>query len=143
MIKENRYTRELTVPSSAIDVLGHANNVTYLHWVQDVAIEHWNLIATKEQQETLFWVVARHEIDYKRPALEGDELILTTWIGETSPRASKRHTEISRKKDGKIITKVLTVWSPIDRQTKRPTKVNPDDYVAVSSLKVNIPLTCV
>lgn len=134
MVIDNKYIKELTVPSSAIDVLGHANNVTYLHWVQDVAIEHWNQIATKEQQESLLWVVSRHEIDYKRPALENDELIITTWIGSTSPKISKRHTEITRKKDKKLITKVISHWSPIDRKTKRPTRVNPDDYIGISCL---------
>jgi len=36
-----RYSHDFQVPESAIDALGHVNNVEYLRWVQDVAGAHW------------------------------------------------------------------------------------------------------
>ena len=35
------FSHEFQVPASAIDALGHANNVEYVRWVQDVAGAHW------------------------------------------------------------------------------------------------------
>jgi len=49
-------------------MLGHVNNVVFLRWVQDAAVAHWFAKATQEDQESLFWVVLRHEIDHKHPA---------------------------------------------------------------------------
>ncbi len=65
---------EMTVPvlPNDIDEQNHVNNIVYLRWVQDVATAHWQAIASPEAQERIGWVVLRHEIDYKMPAMLGD-----------------------------------------------------------------------
>ena len=35
----------IAIEPSDIDQLGHVNNVTYLRWVQDVAVAHWQSVA--------------------------------------------------------------------------------------------------
>ena len=45
------------VHASDIDELGHVNNVTYLRWIQEVAIAHWESIAdaaTRAELQTRF-----------------------------------------------------------------------------------------
>jgi acyl-CoA thioester hydrolase len=66
---------ELTIPvePADIDELGHANNVAYLRWVQDVAAARCRVIASVEDQAELQWVVVRHEIDYKHSAFKARE----------------------------------------------------------------------
>lgn len=113
----------ITVEPSDIDALGHVNNVVYLRWVQDAAVAHWRHAALPEDQEALLWVVTRHEIDYKRPALLGDKIIARTWVGAAVRRAFDRHTQILRASDQKILAQARTVWCPIDRRTGRPTDV--------------------
>jgi acyl-CoA thioester hydrolase len=113
----------ITVEPSDIDVLGHVNNVVYLRWVQDAAVAHWRQAALPEDQEALLWVVTRHEIDYKRPALLGDQIIARTWVGAAGRRAFDRHTQILRASDQKLLAQARTVWCPIDRRTGRPTDV--------------------
>lgn len=39
------YTKTITVPDRAIDENGHVNHVTYVQWLQDVAVEHYNPIS--------------------------------------------------------------------------------------------------
>jgi acyl-CoA thioester hydrolase len=34
----------------------------------------------------LWWVVVRHEIDYKHPAYLGDGIVARTWVGTASRR---------------------------------------------------------
>jgi len=114
------YEMELTVQHSDIDQLGHVNNVVYLRWVQDAATSHWYSAATEEQKSNLLWVVVKHEIEYKRPAMESDELVIRTWVGQASRRLFERHTEILRKSDKKVIVKAVTYWAPIDAKTKKP-----------------------
>src|ERR1051326_8800253 len=46
-----------------IDEQNHVNNTVYLRWVQEVATAHWRALASSQAQETIRWVVLRHEID--------------------------------------------------------------------------------
>jgi acyl-CoA thioester hydrolase len=109
-----------------IDELGHVNNVVYLQWVQEAAVAHWRAAATPEQQAGLVWVVVRHEIDYRRPAMPGDAIIARTWIGTASRRDFDRHTEIIRAADRKVLARARTVWCPIDPATGRLAQVGDD-----------------
>jgi acyl-CoA thioester hydrolase len=114
----------IAVAPTDIDQLGHVNNVVYLRWIQDVAVAHWRATASVIDQERLRWVVIRHEIDYKRPALAGDEIVARTWVGAASRRAFDRHTEVLRASDRKVLARARTVWCPIDAATGRPTEVS-------------------
>ena len=124
---------EIQVDPSDIDQLGHVNNVVYLRWVQDAATAHWYATATAEQKAALFWVVTRHEIDYKRPAFEGDAVIARTWVGQAAGRRFERHTELIRKADGKLLAKARTLWAPVDKTTKRRAEVGPEVYAMFST----------
>ena len=117
---------ELAIPiePSDIDELGHVNNVTYLRWVQDVAVAHWRAVAPVADQAKLMWVVVRHEIDYKQAARLGDGIIARTWVGEASRVRFERHTELVRASDRTLLAKARTIWCPIDAQTGKPTAVS-------------------
>jgi len=119
-----RYELRFNVDPNDIDRLGHVNNVVYLRWVQDVAIAHWQATAPAEDQRKLLWVVVRHEIDYKRPAFAGDEIVARTWVGKATRLAFDRHTELLRSADQKLLARARTVWCPIDVETGRPTDVS-------------------
>lgn len=114
----------IAVEPTDIDQLGHVNNVVYLRWVQDVAVAHWRAAAPAADQERLRWVVTRHEIDYRRPARAGDEIIARTWVGAASRLAFDRHTELLRASDGKTLARARTVWCPIDATSGKPTDVS-------------------
>jgi len=118
-----RFEVPITIRPEDIDVLGHVNNVAYLRWIQDAAVAHWQARASAEAQADLFWVVARHEIDYKRPAFPDDDIVARTWVGRATRRAFDRHTEIVRA-DGKVLVQARTVWVPVDPETMKPTDVS-------------------
>jgi len=125
-MEPERFTIPINVRPGDIDQQGHVNNVVYLRWVQDAATAHWSALAPLEEQEKLVWVVRRHEIDYKRPALEGDTVIVRTWIGKASRLEFDRHTEMVRSSDLRLLAQARTVWCPVDRVTGRPTDVSPE-----------------
>jgi acyl-CoA thioester hydrolase len=121
-----RFELALEIQAPDIDELGHVNNVVYLRWVQDVAVAHWRVAATAEQQADLAWVVLRHEIDYKRAAVLGDAIVARTWVGTASKITFERHTEILRAKDRKLLARARTLWCPIDAHTGKPKQVSSD-----------------
>jgi len=110
----------ITVTPNDIDMMDHVNNVAYLRWVQDVAVAHWQSAATPAEQEKWLWIVLRHEIDYKQPAVLGDAIVARTWVGSASRLKFERNTELLRAGDGTLLAKALSVWCPIDAQTRRP-----------------------
>jgi acyl-ACP thioesterase len=83
----------ISVKPEDIDELGHVNNVSYVRWVQDVAVAHWRSAAPAEDQAKLLWVVVRHEIDYKQAAFLGDEILARTWVGGATRITFERHTD--------------------------------------------------
>ena len=117
---------EMMVPvlASDIDEQNHVNNTVYLRWVQDVATAHWRAVASLQTQETIGWVVLRHEIDYKAPAILGDEIVLRTWVGKATRLTFERFTEIRRNRQGALLSKARTLWCPINTQTSRPVRVS-------------------
>ena len=119
---------EMIVPvlPGDIDEQDHVNNTVYLRWVQDVATAHWRAVASREAQETIGWVVLRHEIDYKAPAALGDEVVLRTWVGKATRLTFERFTEIRRSRDGRLLSEARTLWCPIHAQTSRPVRVSAD-----------------
>src|SRR5256885_17011082 len=101
----------MTVPvlSTDIDEQKHVNNTVYLRWVQVVATAHWKSLASVESQAAIGWVVLRHEIDYKMPASQGDQILLRTWIGQASRLKFERFTEIRRKPDDQLLAQARTL----------------------------------
>jgi len=117
---------EMIVPvlPGDIDEQNHVNNTVYLRWVQDVATAHWRTVASTDALETIAWVVVRHEIDYKTPAILGDKVVLRTWVGKATRVTFERFTEIRRNRDGRLLSKTRTLWCPINAQTSRPVRVS-------------------
>lgn len=112
------------VPDADIDPLGHVNNVAFLRYVQEAAVAHWRSLAPAEMQSAFTWVVRRHEIEYLKPGLPGDELMSKTWVGEPSGATWERFTDIMRSSDGTLLAKARTVWVLLDAATGRPRRVD-------------------
>ena len=115
-----RFQLSIKVTPDDIDMMDHVNNVAYLRWVQDVAAAHWRQMATPEEQRQWLWIVLRHEIDYKRPAVLGDEIVAQTWVGIAQRVKFQRHTEIRRQGDGELLAKAVSWWCSLDANTGRP-----------------------
>ena len=115
-----------TARGEHIDELGHVNNAVWVQWIQDIAVAHWRAVAAPEHDSAYFWVVVRHEIDYLRPAHEGDVVTARTWVGE-APQGARfdRFVELSGP-DGRACVRARTVWAIIDRSSGRPIRVPPE-----------------
>ncbi len=118
------FSHSFSVSADEIDEQGHVNNVAYLRWVQDVAVAHWRHTANEEILAKYSWIVVRHEIDYKKPAFENEEITVTTWVGEWTHVTCERFTEIHRGEE--LLVKGRTMWCMIDRETTKPAKIAKD-----------------
>jgi acyl-CoA thioester hydrolase len=125
----------IAVEPADIDDIGHVNNVTYVRWIQDVAIAHWTATAPAADQQKLFWVVLRHEIEYRQPAFLGDAIVARTWVGTASRVRFERHTELLRARDRQVLAQARTLWCPMDRSTQRPAAVSAEVRARFSTLQ--------
>lgn len=118
-----KFSHSFRVSAADIDEQNHVNNVVYLRWIQDVAIAHWRAVTTEEMREKFTWVVVRHEIDYKKPAFENQELSAATWVVMDAKVTATcdRYTEILRGES--LLVRARSVWCLIDRETMRPTRI--------------------
>ena len=116
-----RFSHSLKVAVEDIDAQNHVNNVAYVKWIQDVAVAHWLSATSEETREKLTWIVTRHEIDYKKPAFENEEITVTTWVGEPRRVSWERFTEITRGES--LLVKARSVWCLIDRETLKPSRI--------------------
>jgi acyl-CoA thioester hydrolase len=118
------YSKIFTIPQSAIDENGHVNNVTYVQWMQDIAVEHYASIGgIQAQGPDATWVVRSQSIEYFLPAFQGEEIEIKTWVANIQRVRSKRMYEFIRKADEKVLVKGETDWVFVNIQTGRPLEI--------------------
>jgi len=115
------YTKTITIPSSVIDENGHVNNVAYVQWMQDIAVEHYASIGgIAAQGPDATWVIREHKIEYLLPAFAGEEIEIRTWVENIRRVRSLRKYEFVRKTDGKILVKGETDWVFVNTKSGSP-----------------------
>jgi acyl-CoA thioester hydrolase len=125
------YTTRLRVRTYELDANGHVNNAVYLNWAEQIATEH--VEAAGFGQDWVLarggaWVVRRHEITYRRPAVYGDELELTTRPTSIKGARGHRHTTIVRISDAATIAEIDTEWVWVQLPDFRPARV-PEELI--------------
>lgn len=125
-VDPRRFTARYPVRQYELDLLGHVNNAVYLHWAEQVAIDHvealgygraWSL------ERGGGWVVREHRVTYHRPVRYGDVVLVTTLPQQLGGVRGVRRTEIHRESDGALMTEALTEWIWVRLSDGRPTRV--------------------
>lgn len=117
----NFYKKKYIVTSNDIDEYQHVNNVVYVQWMQDVSTAHWLLLIKDIPKPDYVWFVIRHEIDYKKQGVLGDEISVKTWVGETEGIRSIRHFEMYKGTD--LLVKSQTAFCLLDAATQKPKRI--------------------
>ena len=119
-----------TVVDADLDGLGHANNISYLKWMQSAALTHsaaqgWPVEAYAALGSG--WVVRSHFIEYLSPALRGDTIIVRTWVADMKKVTSLRRYRIvtARKDQEVVLAKAQTNWAFVDYRTSVPKRIPP------------------
>lgn len=125
------YSKTITIPKNAIDENGHVNNVAYVQWMQDIAVEHYASIGgIQAQGPNATWVVRGHRIEYFLPAFVDEEIEIKTWVENIQRVRSMRKYEFIRIPDAKVLVKGETDWVFVDTQSGRPLAI-PQEVVDV------------
>lgn len=121
-----RFRRDFTAAPGDIDELGHVNNAVWVRWIQDLATAHWEAAARPGDVAQYFWVVTRHEIDYRGNIGPGETAAAETWIeGPARGATSLRRVEF-RDASGRLLVSAATTWAMLDRASQRLVRVRPE-----------------
>ena len=115
-----------------IDGAQHVNNAVYLAYIDDcqmqaLASRGWT--RSRMQGEGFAIAVRSHRIEYRQPALLGDEMEIATWLSDVGRSRGIRHSTITRASDGEMLAQARTVWGPVDIGTEQPAHL-PEAFVA-------------
>ncbi len=117
------FTQRLTVQASDIDVQQRVGNLRYLEWLQDVAVGHsavedWDMARYDRRGQG--WVVRRHPITYRRPALLGDR----TWVASFAHGQCERRTLFWHPFDWTVLADAATCRVYIGAAGERPMRAS-------------------
>ncbi|MEO1394018.1 MAG: thioesterase family protein [Cyanobacteria bacterium J06634_5] len=121
------YRYDITVPAAAIDDNNHLNNVTYVQWMQTVAIAHANhtRCAQATAEAGCTWIVRAHQVEYLRPAFEGNKIAVLTWISRIRKVRAQRKYKFFRVADQVVLATGETDWVFAEASTGRPRAMPP------------------
>jgi acyl-CoA thioester hydrolase len=93
---EYRHVYEFNIRFGDIDSQGHVNNVKFLGYLEDARLEMFHGDPVRKGEEPVRgMVIARHEIDYRRPLLPTVYPIrVETWVTEARAASFKLAYEV-------------------------------------------------
>ncbi|PTB92530.1 acyl-CoA thioesterase [Marinobacter sp. B9-2] len=120
------FTIDITVRAEDTDRLGHANNVVYVRWLEDVSwahIESLGMSWALHEKTGKAMAITRTEIDYLASANTGDQLVLGTWLTDYDGRfRSARQFQLVRPSDGKTLVRAVSTHACVDMKSQRPAR---------------------
>lgn len=130
----SKFTTELSVRPDDIDMFQHVHNTRYLDYVQAARYDQMVRCYKMGMDEFLImglgFVVKRAEINFKRPLVLGDVMLVTTQVQEfVSPTDIVVNFEIVNKKNEKVSCDGSMLYTMISLKTGRSEKI-PDDIKA-------------
>jgi len=131
-----------TVADADLDGLGHANNISYLKWMQSAALGHSAAQGWSAQAYAILgcgWVVRSHFIEYLSPALLGETIVVRTWVADMKKVTSLRRFRIDTERDAKtiLLAKAETDWAFVDYGTGAPKRIPPEISASFEVAKVD------
>lgn len=117
----------LEVQSADIDAYNHVNNSVYLAWFDRAAWSHSSRLGISVEQAVAMrrgMAAHRTEIDYLRAAVEGDRVIVGTWIASTDGKLRvERRFQVLREPDGECLARARTDYVCINLDSGRAARM--------------------
>jgi acyl-CoA thioester hydrolase len=122
-----RHIHQFEVRFGDIDMLGHVNNCRYLSYLEDARVAMFRLDPLRNGHRPLQGlVIARHEIDYRRPLLLRPEPVrVETWV--TEMRAASFAIEYEVRDDEHLYVTATSVIVAYDLESSRARRLTDEE----------------
>ena len=124
----SRFTSEIAVRPDDIDMFQHVHNSRYLDYVQAARYDQMIRCYKMSMEEFMItgygFVVKRAEINYKRPLIMGDIMLISTQVKEFNGSDITVEFEIVNKKKEKVCCDGQMLYTMINLKTGRSEKIS-------------------
>ena len=114
------YSKNLTLHKADLFRSGQLTTSAMFRLLQDVSDEHTEALgcgADEMESRGLLWIIARQDAEILRMPAEGEEIVITTWVGRSRHMIYPRYYTITDA-DGNIIVRARSIWSFMDARTR-------------------------
>ncbi|MFN3859913.1 MAG: acyl-CoA thioesterase [Roseateles sp.] len=128
------FTLRLAPTAADIDGLGHTNNAVYVRWCEQVAWAHseaLGLSLADYRRLDRAMAIREGHYDYLLPSLEGEALLLGTWLTASDGRLTmQRQFQLRRASDGATLVRGRWMLVCIEISSGRPKRM-PAEFLGV------------
>ena len=113
---------------SDMDAYGHVNNVVYLTYLEEARVDMLFALSAEYGGKALSEgvLVARHEIDYKRPLVYHPRGVdIEMWVGSVKGASFEIRYEVHDETT--VFARAASVLVPYDLEKERPRRVSPEE----------------
>ncbi len=120
------FSQSIDVRFADLDALGHVNHATFVTYLECARVAWWaRLLAGRPFTEEGF-VVARVELDYRKPILLGDTVRVDLRCTHQGTTSFSLAYKVVRGKDEVVLAEGQTVQVMMDFATGRPRALRPE-----------------
>lgn len=123
------FIENVRVNAADIDELGHANNTSYVRWMEQCAWQHsadlgLDIAAYHALDRAM--VVLKHELHYLAAAFLDEELVVGTWILRSDAKLRlTRHFQIIRPSDAATLLRARSEYACMEISSGKPKRMPP------------------
>lgn len=132
------FSMQLSVAWHDLDSVQHVNNANYLKYTEEcgmhaIAAHGWPISRMIDEGFAIF--IRRHQVQYLRPAVLGDDMLISTWVSDVRRSTATRHYLIQRKSDQEKLAVIHTKGVWVDLKTGKPIRI-PENLLADFSANI-------
>jgi YbgC/YbaW family acyl-CoA thioester hydrolase len=132
-----KFETEITVRPSDIDINRHVHQSVYLDYVLFARYDQMRR-CYKMSMEEFFkrgysWATKSTTIEFIRPVLLGEKVVVKTWIQEIGTKSVKVYFQIRKKETDDVAAEGHAVYVLVDARSGKP-EIIPEDIVKKYSI---------
>jgi acyl-CoA thioester hydrolase len=121
-----KFEHEVEVRFCDCDPLGHVNNAVYLSYLEAARFSWWRRVFGPDAFTAHGFIIARIEIDYRKPALPADRLIVRLKIDAIGSSSFTIKYEIANTRTRELIAEAKSVQVAYDYAAARSIPISAD-----------------
>ena len=119
------FSQPIDVRFADLDALGHVNHATFITFLEHARTKWWAAYLAGRPFAEEGYVMARVEMDYRKPILLGDEVRVELRCAHVGHTSFSLAYKVVRGRDEVILAEGQTVQVMVDFASNRPKPIRP------------------
>jgi len=120
------FQRTFRVRHYECDGYGHLNNVNYVRYMQETALDASAAVGwdqARYEEIGCGWLIRETEIEYLHPVRYNEEVTISTWVANFRHVQSVRRYEFHEPQTSQLIARASSNWVFLENDTLRPARI--------------------